>query len=486
MHKPFIFLLAAILFLTAALISSSPSSLIWWGRSKLVEKIPVGQTKEVEIVLTSRKDLGEVNLSVSDDLKKFINNFEPGTLEVIKDQPYKVNVVVNVPSDISPDTYGGTIHLREGNRTIGKALAVNIIVTPAQEPVPPAVPLWSTPVNISNSTISSYKPKVLQGKSGNVYALWLDSDFTSQYKLYFSKLEDGTWSFPQPVISSDKYNPLYDFDFTIDSQNQIHLVYTQTASGSGYLVYYTFYNGTDWSSPQKVCQGFSPSVEVGPDDKVHMVYSSFSDVFYSNFDGSVWSPPINVSNDGQLYGDYTSGAKAIRVDKSGNIHIAWAKYNFGIMYTKFDGKDWSVPQLVSQLALWPDNTYWLSLGADGVVAVAYTKGPNDCVNQEIYFSLSDDNGISWYSPTQISGSSGIGSRWPSLAIVAENNIQAVWGECSTGVPFRLFNGDSWSDIVDVSNGTQKADLPNISANENKSYVVWSYNGEIYFSQGQSQ
>jgi hypothetical protein len=481
MQKPFMFLVAGILFLTAAAVSSFSNSTIWWGRSKLVEKIPVGQTKEVELIFISNKDFGEVNLSVSDDLSKFISNFEPATLEVVKDQPNKINVLINVPLDIIPNTYGGTIHIKDGKRTIDKTLAVNIIVVPFQEPVPPALPSWSSPVNISNSTITSYRPKVLQDKLGNVYALWLDSDFTSQYKLYFSKLEGQDWSSPQPIISSDKNNPLYDFDFTIDSQNQIHLVYTQTASGEGYLVYYTFFDGTNWASPQKVYQGSSPSIEVGPDNRVHIVYSSFSDIFYSSFNGTVWSSPFNVSDDG-FYGDYTSGAKAIKIDQSGNIHIAWAKYNFGIMYTKFDGQIWETPQLISKLVLGQDNTYWLSIGVDGVVAVAYTQGPNDCINQEIYFSLSEDGGLSWYSPTQVSETPGIGSRWPSLAIVSANNIQAIWGECQTGVPFRLFNGNSWSSISDISNGTQTADLPNISVNQDRSYAVWGYNNEVYFSQ----
>ena len=483
MYKPFIFLAAAIVFLAAALVSS-PGSIIWWGRTKLVEKIPVGQTQEVELVFTSRKNLSDVNLSVSNNLTQFFSDFEPTTLDVVKDQPNKINVLINIPSDVKSHTYGGTIHLRAGKRTIGKPLAVNIIVTPAEEPILPTVPSWSYPTNISNSTITSYKPKVLQDKLGNVYALWLDSDFTSQYKLYFSKFENETWGSPQSIIAADKYNPLYDFDFTIDNQNQIHLVYTQTVSGSGYMVHYIFYNGTEWSTPERVYQGSSPSIEVDSTDKVHIVYSSFSDIFYSNFDGTTWSSPINVSNDGQLYGDYTSGAKAIRIDTLGNIHIAWAKYNFGIMYTRFDGKTWAVPQLVSKLALWPDNTYWLSLGANGVVAVAYTQGPNDCINQEIYFSLSEDQGSNWYSPIQISETPGVGSRWPSLAIVSANNIQAIWGECQTGVPFRLFNGTSWSDIVDIGSGTQRADLPNISADGNKSYAVWGSNGEIYFSQGE--
>ena len=152
------------------------------------------------------------------------------------------------------------------------------------------------------------------------------------------------------------------------------------------------------------------------------------------------------------------------------------------MYTKFDGKIWETPQLISKLVLGLDNTYWLSLGANGVVAVAYTQGPNDCVNQEIYFTLSEDGGLSWYSPIQISETPGVGSRWSSLSIVSANNIQAIWGECQTGVPFRLFNGTSWSDIIDIGNGVQKAELPNISADENKSYAVWGSNNEVYFNQ----
>jgi len=126
-----------------------------------VEKIPVGQTQEVELVFTSRKNLSDVNLSVSNNLTQFFSDFEPTTLDVVKDQPNKINVLINIPSDVKSHTYGGTIHLRAGKRTIGKPLAVNIIVTPAEEPILPTVPSWSYPTNISNSTITSYKPKVL-------------------------------------------------------------------------------------------------------------------------------------------------------------------------------------------------------------------------------------------------------------------------------------------------------------------------------------
>ncbi|MCX6811082.1 MAG: hypothetical protein NT039_00040, partial [Candidatus Berkelbacteria bacterium] len=266
------------------------------------------------------------------------------------------------------------------------------------------------------------------------------------------------------------------------NQNHLHLVFTQYLEGTGFAVYCMSFDGTSWSMPQKIANGSDPSIAIGSDARVHVVYSYSPDIYYIVFNGSSWSTPINVSNDGTLFDDYTKGAKAIRVDNNNNVHIAWSKYNHGIMYTKFDGTSWSQPQLISSFGS-SLNSYWLSLGANGVIAVAYTYGPSDCINNEIYFSKSDDGGVTWFDPEQISGSPGIGSQWPSLAINS-NNIQAVWSECSAMVPFRLSNGQTWSEIIDISNGTQRAGFPNIFATQSKTYVVWDYSGEIYFSQSQ--
>lgn len=483
MKKNLILFLAVALSLTIVAISASsvPASTIWWGKSKLVEQIYAGQSLETEVVFVSRDSFSELTLRFSNDLSQFIDSFDPMILEVSKDLPYKIGIIIDVPLDTLPGVYGGTIHLREGKRTIGKPLPVNIEVLPMQEPLPPIMPTWTEPVNISNTSLQSSRPKVLKDQLGNVYVFWMDSDYSSQYKLYFSKLKEGVWSSPVVIINNNKDNALSDFDFTIDKNNQIHLAYTQKVSGEGLVIYYISFDGTDWSSPQRFNLGSYPSIDVGPDDKIHMVYSFGQDVFYSNFDGSDWLSPLNISNDGS-YEDNTRGAKSIRVDQLGNVHVAWVKHTFGIIYTKFDGSIWQEPQLISQLNLQFDNVYWLSLGANGIVAVAYTQGPNDCVNQEIYFTLSKNQGIDWFSPVQISETPGIGSKWPSLLVISENNIQAVWGECQVGVPFRLYDGSSWSEIIDISNGLQIADFPNISGDENKSFIVWEFSNNIYFSQ----
>jgi len=488
MDKLFIFLLAGVIFLTAAVLPkiTNPASNIWWGRAKIVETISPGQSKTAELVFTSKQDLGEVSLESSNDLSKFISKFEPATVDVVKNVPNKVNVTFTVPTETALDTYGGTIHVRRGHRTIGKALAVNLKVVVSETPPLPTPPSsWTTPVNISSSSLTSYKAKILPDSLGNLYAFWLDSDFSSYYKLMFSKWVNGSWETPTTVISADRYNPLAsNFDFTIDKQNQLHAVYVQRVTSLGYVIYHTVFDGANWSSPQSVSQGTVPSIDIGPDNKAHIVYTKGEDIFYSSFDGANWALAVNLSNDDHLYTDETSGAKDIRVDDQGNIHVAWTKYGFGIMYTKFNGKSWSVPQLVSQLSSYPNNAYWLSLSGNGVIAVAYTRGPNNCVDQEIYFTFSIDDGVVWADPVQISASLGIGSRWPSLAISAPDNIQVVWGECQNGLPFRFFDGQNWSPIIDINSGTSRADFPNITVRGGKSYVVWGSGNDIYFSEGQ--
>jgi hypothetical protein len=474
--------------LLAAVVPKSSNVTIWWGRNKIIEQIPAGETKKVELVFSSTKDLDKVSLDTSSDLANFITQFTPTILEnVSANQPVKFDAFITVSSDTAPGTYGGTIHIRQGKKTIPSPLAVNIQVLPSAPipPQPPTPPTWTSLINISKTTLQSYRPKVVQDYAGNVYVFWLDSNYSTQYEIYFSKLENGgNWTTPQVVVSTDGYNYLSnDFDFIIDKQNRVHFVYAQLVSGSGPFVYYTIFDGVNWSVPYQVCQGDAPSIDIDPNNKIHIVYTGSQDVYYTSFDGNSWLSSINVSNDSNLYGDSTMGAKAIRVDDSGIIHIAWAKANYGIMHVKFDGTTWSQLQLISPFGSGL-NSYWLSLGANGVIAAAYTYGPNDCINNEIYFSKSNDGGATWFDPEQISGSPGSGSKWPSLAIVNSNNIQAVWGECSAIVPFRLSNGQTWSEIIDISNGTQGAGLPNIFATQSKTYVVWDYDGEIYFSQSQ--
>jgi len=482
MNKYFIVFIAAIALLAATILSSNSNVDIWWGKSKLVETLALGETKTIEVVFSSKEDLGEVTLSTSNDLANFIVSFQPEKITVTKNQPYKFDLTLKAASDTSLGTYGGTIHLRQGKRTIAKPLPVNLIITEKQE-LPPA-PIsfeWEAPVSISNLSLSSYRPKIVADSLGNAYAIWLNSDFTFQYNIYYAKLENGIWGEPQKIVANDRYHGISDIDIDIDNQDHVYLAFTQFLQDTGYAVYFMSYDGNSWSLPAKLANGSYPSMAIDSNNKIHLVYSSTNDIYYTVFDGSSWSTPYNISNDGNLYEDNSNGAKAIRIDANNNIHIAWSKWNYGIMYTKFDGTNWVTPQLLSRLSSWPDVAYWLSLGANGVVAVAYTQGPNNCVDQEIYLALSTDDGNSWPTAELISNDDNIGSRWPSISVVSPTNIQIIWSECANSVPFRFYNGNNWSEITDLANGLLRAEMPNLYTRNDVSYAVWSSNSSIYFS-----
>lgn len=478
----FLPLAALIIIIGVAMAASNPKVDIWWGKSKLVETLSPGETKNIEIVFSSPTDLKEVTLDTSSELGNLVVGFNPDKITVEKNIPYKFDLTIKVPEDIALGTYGGTIHLRQGKKTIAKPLPVNLIIAEKQEPPPPLSFVWETPINISsNVPLTSFRPKIVSDSLGNAYAVWINSDYTSQYNIYYAKFENGVWTEPQKIVANDRYNTIYDLDIDIDNQNHIFLAYTQFLPGTGYAVFYSFYDGTNWSVPAKLTNGSYPSVAIDSNNKIHLVYSSANDVYYTNFDGTTWSSPYNISGDGNLYEDSTHGAKAIRVDDNNNIHIAWSKWNYGIMYAKFNGSVWTEPQLLSRLSSWPDVAYWLSLGANGAVAVSYTQGPNNCVDQEIYVALSTDNGESWPTAELISNDDNIGSSWPSIAVVSSNNIQIIWGECANSVPFRSYNGSIWSEITDIGNGLLRAQMPNLYNRNNISYAVWSTDTSIYFS-----
>ena len=480
--------IAIILLATIIIYSLATGSAIWWGKSKLVEKISAGQSIKAPIVFSSNENLGEVSLSVSEDLSRFITDFEPKTLKVTKNKPFEFKAIINIPADTEPGTYGGTIHLKKGKKTIAKPLAVNLIVLPSEPsepPAPPLMPSWEEPVNISNTSLFSYKPKVIADKLGRVYAFWIDNtrDFSKDYGIHFAKLEGSAWSPAQNIVFLGT-SKIYDFDVTVDNRNYLHLAYVTDIAGVGYVFFYTFFDGLSWSSPIQLTRGLYVSLEAGPDNKIHIAYTYAFDVHYAVFDSGSLSSPINITNDGLSNDDNTYGAKAIKIDRRGNIHISWSKHNYGIMYSKYNGSSWSEPQLLSHLS-GGYVSYYLSIGADDFVAVAYTFGPNDCRNQEIHLALSEDGGVGWYSPVIVSKVDGIGSRWPSLAVVALDNIQIIWEECGMSVPFRFFNGANWSEIIDLGGGNLKSQMPNIFALLDKSYAVWGSgeaDGEIYFSQ----
>lgn len=103
-----------------------------------------------------------------------------------------------------------------------------------------------------------------------------------------------------------------------------------------------------------------------PDANGQIVYSQYDDAFQT------WFPPVALSNNPA--GGTASNA-AIAADDNGNLYVVWqqradASSNYGVMFSKYDGSNWSAPAEVSGNALKSEEPN-VAVGSDGKVFVVW-------------------------------------------------------------------------------------------------------------------
>src|SRR5919106_269295 len=112
---------------------------------------------------------------------------------------------------------------------------------------------------------------------------------------------------------------------------------------------------------------------------------------------------------------------------------------------------------------------------------------NSSGNDDIYFSASADNGTSFSSIENLSDN--IGRSDEAQITAVEANVYVVWRDNSSGKDQIYFkrssdNGNSFYPTEDLSNNNGSSTNPQITANGNNVYTVWSDtttgNGDIYF------
>ncbi|MGC2685264.1 MAG: sialidase family protein, partial [Candidatus Nitrosopolaris sp.] len=166
-----------------------------------------------------------------------------------------------------------------------------------------------------------------------------------------------------------------------------------------------------------------------------------------------------------------------------NVYIAWVSHHTGnddIYFTKsFDGGA-SFGKIIN-LSNDPGDSYEPHLAIDGknlyVMWVDGTPGPYG--NPDILFRRSTDGGTTFDSTINVSNNPGYSSE-PEMAI-SGSNVYVVWRDDTPGNEEIFFkrsmnNGASFGTVVYLSDNSTKpinSVRPQIAANGNNVYVVWS-------------
>jgi len=192
------------------------------------------------------------------------------------------------------------------------------------------------------------------------------------------------------------------------------------------------------------------------------------------------SPRIAVGNSAVLHGVFSKGPSAgFESGTSYVYYIRWAVSSWGSPTPL--GTDTAAPRRVS-----------VDADAYGRVYAAWEKNDGDF---NIHFRRSDDNGVTWSSPTKILGASGSDQIAPDIAVSANGHVYIAWADNAAGqyeiqYVVNTHYGDEfyWSDPSWLTNAEQDSLCPRIAISPMGGWkvgVVWQdyrdMNWEIYFT-----
>ncbi|MCA9941281.1 MAG: exo-alpha-sialidase [Anaerolineales bacterium] len=239
--------------------------------------------------------------------------------------------------------------------------------------------VWSQPVNVSNTSHSSFFPSVAVSDGGDVYVLWEEYAGTGAvYNIYFAeKPAGGNWL--PPVNVSNSTSDANDPQLIVDGDN-LYLMYwdDKPNPGSDYDVYYTerLAGSANWSVPVNVSNSSNWSTDarmvLDANGILHAVWDEgpgfgAGDIVYARKPaGGNWSSFENVSNSSGDANDPT-----LLVGDDGVVHVAyydWTPGQADIFYTSRDaGNNWSPPQNISQTPNTAQDFTATLLWADGAL-----------------------------------------------------------------------------------------------------------------------
>jgi hypothetical protein len=205
-------------------------------------------------------------------------------------------------------------------------------------------------VNAVDSLIDA-GPEIAFG-GGEYWATWIgdrapDSTF---YDVYASRWNGAGWDAEMRVNPADEHFDHVWTRVSVDQDGSPHVAWS-TGGGVYANIFYSSFNGVNWSDPYQVnepdsnLQDLDPGISVDDSGCVHVVWSGKSDdgdyhIYYSCFDGENWSQELRI-NEIDSQGDYRA---RVAVKTPNDIWVCWdgpgvdSEYHIYAMH--FDGQEW--------------------------------------------------------------------------------------------------------------------------------------------------
>jgi hypothetical protein len=319
-----------------------------------------------------------------------------------------------------------------------------------------------------------------------------------------------------PSIAVDSNGAIFVAFNKFNTSNQSKGIYLARSNNGG-LSFDHFVKVND-----NISWGEQPSIAVGPDDKIHIVWTDWRndadfmwvsgggidgvnnpDLYYANSTdgGDTFNPNVRIDDDvGTNWVATSTSRRIIAIDSEGGVHVVWMDGREGfitIYYANstdggitFNGGI-RIPDVVS-LAGNPS----IAIDPDDDIYVVWYDNRNATTNADIYLAMSTDKGISFRGDVRVNDDlTDRGQQFP-VTTAHESFVAVVWEDQRSGGSSVYFSksidkGSTFSPNIMVNDGASGAKYPTAAVN-NTGYIVAAWedtregNTDIYFANSSNQ
>lgn len=269
---------------------------------------------------------------------------------------------------------------------------------------------WTTPTAVTDDTLQDFNPQVAYDGNGNAVVLWervrsqqtvsntLDVTYTKSIEIAYAVWnQNNGWSDVSLLTDNNAldHSPL----LVNGSNGKLMAVWRQNAAGSLLApestpdtLYVSFWNGTQWSTPQIVASGLDNLLEVSAayhNDEAQLVYSQDTDgalstrndveLFGQTWNGSQWSAPTRLTSS-----SHSDTSPTVLYDGQGELHLIWHRDDeLRIRLGSLSGDS----QAIIQDETVTLRDYEAKIAEDGRIAILWQGISNQ--GRDIYYAVYD-------------------------------------------------------------------------------------------------